>query len=43
MTGAVPDEVTDKIVGMINTTKTGYILEYRYLSGADPIVEFDFT
>ncbi len=43
MTGVVPEEVTDKIAEMMNTTKTGYILEYRYLSGADPIVEFDFT
>ena len=35
MTGAVPEEAK-------NVTKTGYILEYRYLSGADATTGFDF-
>ena len=26
-----------------NATKTGYVLEYRYLSGADSVAGFDFT
>ena len=35
MTGAIPEEAK-------NVTKTGYILEYRYLSGADATTGFDF-
>ena len=35
MTGAVPEKAK-------NVTKTGYILEYRYLSGADASTGFDF-
>jgi len=35
MTGAVPEKAK-------NVTKTGYILEYRYLSGADTSTWFDF-
>jgi hypothetical protein len=35
MTGAVPEKAK-------NVTKTGYILEYRYLSGADTTTGFDF-
>ncbi len=35
MTGAVPEEAK-------NVTKTGYSLEYRYLSGADATTGFDF-
>ena len=35
MTGAIPEEAK-------NVTKTGYILEYRYLSGADMTTGFDF-
>ena len=41
-------EVVENMTGVIpevakNLTKTGYVLEYRYLSGVNPIVKFDFT